>query len=142
MTDAQLPLFQRKTYKGIIPTIPLEIQAPAADKTILQTLPAYYTYLQNGGFSTYTPDDFTGDLKKFGVYLKDKKIQEISDRDIQGWISFLKAPSPRGEGLRAKTVSRKLTALGNYFQWLGVNDVIPDLTTASSDPRTYLLFLL
>ena len=110
-------------------------------------------------------------MKKFGVYLKSKKIQEISDRDIQSWISFLKAPSPRGEGLSAKTVSRKLTALGNYFQWLVGNEVLaadknpmltiantrvasplPEilfetectalLTTASHDPRTYLLFLL
>ncbi len=113
MSGNQLPLFQRKTYKGIIPSIPLEIQAPAADRTVLQTLPAYYTYLQNGGFSKYTPDDFTGDLKKFGVYCKEKKIQEISVQDIQSWISFLKAPSPRGEGLSAKTVSRKLTASGN-----------------------------
>jgi site-specific recombinase XerD len=110
-------------------------------------------------------------VKKFGVYCKEKKIQDISDKDIQSWIAFLKAPSPRGEGLRAKTVSRKLTALGNYFQWLITNEVIPAdtnplrtiantriasplpeilfetecralLTTASSDPRTYLLFLL
>jgi site-specific recombinase XerD len=73
--------------------------------------------------------------------------------------------------LSTKTVSRKLTALGNYFQWLAVNEVIaanknpmltiantrvssplPEilfetectalLTTASNDPRTYLLFLL
>jgi site-specific recombinase XerD len=171
MSGSQLPLFQRKTYKGIIPTIPVEMQAPSGDKTVIETLPAYYTYLTNGGFSKYTPDDFTGDLKKFGVYLKEKKIQEITDRDIQAWISFLKAPSPRGEGLRAKTVSRKLTALGNYFQWLVGNAVIASdknpmrnianfrvssplpeilfetecaalLTTASSDPRTYLLFLL
>src|SRR5687767_12693649 len=171
MSGSQLPLFQRKTYKGIIPTIPIEIQTPGADKTVLETLPAYHTYLQNGGFSQYTPDDFTGDLKKFGVYCKEKKIQEISDKDIQSWISFLKAPSPRGEGLSSKTVSRKLTALANYFQWLISNEVIPAdanpmldiantrissplpeilfetectslLTTASSDPRTYLLFLL
>jgi hypothetical protein len=171
MSGSQLPLFQRKTYKGIIPTIPLEIQAPGADKTVLETLPAYFTYLQNGGFSKYTPDDFTGDVKKFGVFLKSKKIQEISDKDIQAWVSFLRAPSPRGEGLSAKTVSRKLTALGNYFQWLVGSEVIlsdknpmlnianfrvssplPEilfetectalLTTASHDPRTYLLFLL
>ena len=171
MSGSQLPLFQRKTYKGIIPAIPVEIQAPGADKTILETLPAYYTYLSSGGFSKYTPDDFTGDVKKFGVYLKSKKIQEITDRDIQSWISFLKMPSPRGEGLSAKTVSRKLTALGNYFQWLVGNEVIvsdknpmltianfrvssqlPEilfetectalLTTASHDSRTSLLFLL
>ena len=171
MSGSQLPLFQRKTYKGIIPTIPLEIQAPGADKQVLETLPAYYTYLQNGGFSKYTPDDFTGDLKKFGAYLKEKKIQDVTDKDIRSWISLLKTPVPRGEGLRAKTVSRKLTALGNYFQWLISIEVIqPDanpmldiantrissplpeilfenecttlLTTASNDPRTYLLFLL
>jgi len=171
MTDSQLPLFQRKTYKGIIPTIPVEIQAPAADKTVLQTLPAYYTYLQSGGFSQYTPDDFTGDVKKFGVFFKDKLIKEVVTKDIQSWISFLRTPTPKGEGLSAKTVSRKLTALGNYFQWLVAHEVIaqnanpmlgianyriasplPDilfeqecellLTTASADPRTYLLFLL
>ena len=171
MSGSQLPLFQRKTYKGIIPSIPVDIQAPGADKTVLETLPAYYTYLSSGGFSKYTPDDFTGDVKKFGVYCKEKQIQAITDRDIQAWISFLKVPSPRGEGLSAKTVSRKLTALGNYFQWLVGNEVIPAdknpmlnianfrvssplpeilfetecsalLATASSDPRTYLLFLL
>jgi site-specific recombinase XerD len=110
-------------------------------------------------------------MKKFGIYLKDKKVQDISDKDIQSWVSFLKAPSPRGERLSAKAVSRKLTALSNYFQWLVGNEVIsadknpmlniahfrvssplPEilfetectalLTTASSDPRTYLLYLL
>ena len=124
MSGSQLPLFQRKTYKGIIPTLPVELQAPSGDRMVLETLPAYYTYLIGGGFSKYTPDDFTGDVKKFGVYLKDKQIQAITDRDIQAWISFLKVPSPRGEGLSAKTVSRKLTALGNYFQWLVGNEVI------------------
>jgi integrase/recombinase XerD len=171
MSGSQLPLFQRKTYKGIIPTIPVAIQSPAADKTVLQTLPAYYTYLQSGGFSQYTPDDFTGDLKKFGLFQKEKAIKDITTKDVQSWISFLRAPSPKGEGLSAKTVSRKLTALGNYFQWLVNNEVIPIkanpmleiantrissplpeilfeqecqtlLTTASADPRTYLLFLL
>jgi integrase/recombinase XerD len=171
MSGSQLPLFQRKTYKGIIPTIPIEIQAPGANKTVLETLPAYYTYLHSGGFSKYTPDDFTGDLKKFGVFLKEKKIQDITERDIQSWISFLRAPSPRGEGLSSKTVSRKLTALGNYFHWIVTSEVISSdanpmlniansrvssplpeilfedectrlLTTASHDPRTYLLFLL
>src|SRR5918998_2567900 len=171
MSGSQLPLFQRKTYKGIIPTIPVAMQAPGADKTVIQTLPAYYTYLSSGGFSKYTPDDFTGDMKKFGIYLKDKKVQDISDKDIQSWVSFLKAPSLRGERLSAKTVSRKLTALSNYFQWLVGNEVIPAdknpmlnianhrissplpeilfetectalLTTASSDPRTSLLYLL
>jgi site-specific recombinase XerD len=171
MSGDQLPLFQRKTYKGIIPTIPIEIQAPTADSTVLQTLPAYHSYLLDGGFSKYTPDDFTGDLKKFGVFQKEKPIKDIETRDIQAWISVLKTPVPKGEGLSAKTISRKLTALSNYFQWLVGSGVIegranpmlgiantrissplPEilfeeecrrlLTTASADSRTYLLFLL
>ena len=80
-------------------------------------------------------------------------------------------PTFKPLGLSAKTVSRKLTALGNYFQWLVGAEVIPLdknpmlaianyrvssplpeilfetecaalLTAGSSDPRTYLLFLL
>jgi site-specific recombinase XerD len=171
MAGTQLPLFQRKTYKGIIPTIPVEIQAPTADSTVLQTLPAYHTYLLDGGFSKYTPDDFTGDVKKFGLFEKEKPIKDIMTRDIQAWISFLKTPNPKGEGLSDKTVSRKLTALSNYFQWLvgsggieskvnpmlgiansRISSPLPEilfeeeckkiLSTASADPRTYLIFLL
>jgi site-specific recombinase XerD len=171
MAGSQLPLFQRKTYKGIIPSIPVDIRAPVGDMTVLETLPAYYTYLKDGGFSQYTPDDFVGDLKKFGVFLKDKQLKDITDKDILSWISFLKTPSPKGEGLSSKTVSRKISALSNYFSWLISSGVIKEkenpmlgitntrissplpeilfeeecgrlLTTASGDPRTYLLFFL
>src|SRR5918911_5134553 len=171
MAGDQLPLFQRKTYKGIIPSIPLEIQPPTGEKTVLQTLTAYYSYLKDGGYSQYTPDDFTGDVKKFGVFLKDKPIKDIATRDIQAWVSLLKTPAPKGEGLTAKTISRKLTALSNYFTWLEQHGVVapktnpmrdiantrissplPEvlfedeakqlLATASHDPRTYLVVSL
>lgn len=98
MAGDQLPLFQRKTYKGIVPSIPMDIPAPAGDMTVLQTLPAYYTYLKDGGFSKYTPDDFTGDLKKFGVFLKEKQLKDITDKDILSWISFLKTQARKGRG--------------------------------------------
>jgi site-specific recombinase XerD len=171
MAADQLPLFQRKTYKGIIPSIPMEIRAPTAEKTVLQTLTAYYAYLRDGGYSQYTPDDFTGDVKKFGVFLKDKPLKDITTRDIQSWIVLLKTPPPKGEWLTAKTISRKLTALSNYFTWLAqsgaialkanpmadiantrISSPLPEvlfedeakqlLATASSDPRTYLVVLL
>jgi hypothetical protein len=148
MAGTQLPLFQCKTYKGIVPSIPVEIQAPTADKTVVETLPAYYTYLLNGGFSQYTPDDFTGDVKKFGLFQKEKTIKDITTRDIQAWIAFLKTPNPRGEGLSAKTVSRKLTALSNYFQWVvgcGViegkaNPMLPIANSRISSPLPEILF--
>src|ERR687886_1519275 len=124
MAADQLPLFQRKTYKGILPSIPMTIQPPTLEKTVLDTLTAYYTYLKDGGYSQYTPDDFTGDVKKFGVFLKDTPIKEIATRDIQAWASLLKTPPPKGEGLTAKTISRKLTALSNYYTWLEQHGVV------------------
>src|SRR5918911_888430 len=171
MAGEQLPLFQRKTYKGIIPPIRMTIQPPTPEKTVLETLTAYYTYLKEGGYSKYTPDDFTGDVKKFGVFLTDKRIKDITTRDIQSWIALLKTPAPKGEGLTAKTVSRKLTAVSNYFTWLQEQGVLaakanpmldianrriaaplPEvlfeaeakqlLAAASSDPRTYLVISL
>src|SRR3954454_7422376 len=133
MSGDQLPLFQRKTYKGIIPSISLEARVPAADMTVLAALPAYYLYLKDGGFSKYTPDDFTGDLKKFGVFLKEKPVKDITARDVLSWISFLKTPSPKGEGLSRKTISRKLTALSNYFNWLIINEVIDGKANPMAD---------
>jgi site-specific recombinase XerD len=115
--------------------------------------------------SKYTPDDFTSDVRKFGLFVKDKRIGEIRTADIQQWIGELK------KVLAAKTVSRKVAALSNYFLWLVAEGVfdhdtnpagtirakrvtspLPDilfesecqvlLRAASSDPRTYFLVLL
>src|SRR3954471_9618658 len=133
MSGDQLPLFQRKTYKGIIPSIPIEARVPAADMTVLEALPSYYLYLKDGGFSQYTPDDFTGDVKKFALFLNEKPIKDITTKDIQTWISFLKAPSPKGEGLSAKTMSRKLSALSNFFNWLIMHEVIDGKTNPMED---------
>src|SRR5919202_5162926 len=108
MAADRLPLFQRKTHKGIIPPIPMAIQPPTAEKTVLETLTAYYAYLKEGGYSQYTPADFTGDVKKFGIFLKEKPLKDIAKEDIQSWIALLKTPQPKGEGLTAKTISRKL----------------------------------
>jgi site-specific recombinase XerD len=164
MADTQLDLFSRKKYAGILPQS-IEISPPTADSTVLLSLPAYHTYLSSGGYSKYTPDDFTSDVRKFGLFVKDKRIGEIRTADIQQWIGELK------KVLAAKTVSRKVAALSNYFLWLvsvGVLDhktnpagtirakrvtsPLPDLLfesecqallrAASSDPRTYFLVLL
>jgi site-specific recombinase XerD len=171
MSGGQLPLFQRKKFKGVIPSIPLEVRVPAADIPVLAALPGYYLYLKDGELSQNTPDEYTNDVKKFALYLNEKPIKDITKRDVQAWISFLKTPSPKGEGYSAKTVSRKLSALINFFNWLLLHEVIdaktnpmadivnsriipplPEvlfddectklLVAASNDPRTYLLFLL
>ena len=89
MADSQLDLFSRKKYAGILPQS-VEILPPTTDSTVLQSLPAYHTYLSSGGYSKYTPDDFTSDVRKFGVFVKDKRIGEIRTADIQQWITELK----------------------------------------------------
>jgi site-specific recombinase XerD len=162
MPDDQLALFHPKKYKDIFPqSTPLT--PPAGDHTVLQSLPAYYAYLRSGDYSKYTPDDFTSDVKKFGLFVKDKPLRAICPVDIQQWIGELK------KALREKTVSRKISALTNYFSWLTneqilavnpaeairynrVTSPLPDilfeeecqklLATASADPRSYLLVLL
>jgi site-specific recombinase XerD len=162
MPDDQIALFSPKKYKDIFPQSN-QLTPPAGDHTVLQSLPAYYAYLRSGDYSKYTPDDFSSDVKKFGLFVKDKPLRAIRPVDIQQWIGELK------QVLREKTVSRKISALTNYFTWLKrehilavnpaeairynrVTSPLPDilfeeecqklLATASADPRSYLLVLL
>jgi site-specific recombinase XerD len=140
-----------------------QIEPPAADHSVLKTLLAYNTYLRSWGYSKYTPDDFTSDVKKFGLFVKDKTLREIRTVDIQQWIGEIK------KVMKEKTVSRKISAVTNYFNWLAqervlaenpaqsiryirVTSPLPDilfdeecqklLAAASADPRSYLLVLL
>jgi site-specific recombinase XerD len=162
MEQDQLALFNPKKYQGILPQA-VRLQPPTGEDTVLETLPAYYAYLRSGGYSKYTPDDFTGDVRRFGRFLKDKEIHAIRPGDIQQWIGELR------NVVQEKTVSRKISALTNYFQWLmsekvltvnpaeairslRITSPLPDmlfeeecqrlLTVARLDPRSYLLVLL
>ncbi|HZC03807.1 MAG TPA: hypothetical protein VE844_21445, partial [Gammaproteobacteria bacterium] len=85
MPDDQLALFHPKKYKDVTAQR-TPITPPAGDHTVLQTLPAYHAYLRSGDYSKYTPDDFTSDVKKFGLFLKEKKVSEIRPIDIHQWI--------------------------------------------------------
>jgi site-specific recombinase XerD len=162
MGNEQPSLFDRKQYTGMMPQT-YHIEPPTADSTVLKTLPAYHAYLQSGEYSKYTPDDFTSDVKKFGLFVNEKKLREIRKTDIQQWIGELK------KVMREKTVSRKISAITNYFTWLEQEKVLPAspaasirymritsplpdilfdeecqrlLASASADPRSYLLVLL
>ena len=162
MAEEQASLFDRKKYKGVLPQS-YQIEPPTADHNVLKTLLAYNTYLRGGGYSKYTPDDFTSDVKKFGLFVKDKKLSDIQTVDIQQWIGEIK------KVMKEKTVSRKISAVINYFNWLARENVLaenpaesiryirvtsplPDilfdeecqklLAAASTDPRSYLLVLL
>src|SRR6266700_8048399 len=124
MVSEQPSLFDRKKYTGVLPqAYPLE--PPTADCTVLQTVPAYHAYLRSGEYSKYTRDDFTSDVKKFGLFVKEKQLREIRKTDIQQWIGELK------KVMTEKTVSRKISAVTNYFNWLEQEKVLPANPAAS-----------
>jgi site-specific recombinase XerD len=162
MAGEQASLFDQRKYKGVMPQT-YQIEPPAADHSVLKTLLAYNTYLRSGGYSKYTPDDFTSDVKKFGLFVKDKKLKDIKLVDIQQWIGEIK------KVMKEKTVSRKISAIANYFNWLTQEKVLAEnpaqsirnlrvtsplpgilfdeecqklLAAASADPRSHLLVLL
>jgi site-specific recombinase XerD len=162
MATEQGTLFDQRKYRGMMPQT-YQIVAPSANQTVTATLLAYYAYLSSGNYSKYTPDDFTSDVKKFGLYVGSKPLKDIQTIDIQRWIGELK------KTMTAKTVSRKIASIGNYFHWLEQEKVLQDnpaktihaprvtsplpdilfdseceqlLRSASHDPRTYLSVLL
>src|SRR5947207_14395825 len=106
MAGEQTSLFDRKKYSGVLPQT-YHIEPPTVDFTVLKTLPAYYAYLQSGGYSKYRPDDFTSDVNKFGLFVKDKRLSEIRTVDIQQWIGELKKVRT------AKSGTRKIPAATN-----------------------------
>lgn len=162
MTTEQSSLFDRRKYTGVVAP-GYQIELPAAEHTVSKTLPAYYAYLQSGKYSKYTPADFTSDIKRFGLFVKDRPLKSLQITDVQQWVGALK------KTMTAKTVSRKMSALNNYFAWLEQQGVVtnnpmqsvmrtrvtsplPEVlfeaerrqlrAAASHDPRTYLLVLL
>jgi site-specific recombinase XerD len=163
MTE-QLPLFSRKKF-AVTLTQGEAISPPTPASSVLSTLPAYFAYLQTQGYSQYTPSDFCYDVKKLGLFLKEKRLSEITVQDVRQWLSKLRSE----ERMTEKTISRKLSALSNYFTWLQSEKVltknpalaIPNrkitsplpeilfdaecsrlLEVASRDARTYLLVAL
>ena len=164
--SGQMDLFKRKQIGNVVPASHVEVQKPVGEGSVTSTIPAYYVYLQSGGYAEHTPDQFVSDIKAFGTFLQEKKLMEIQTRDIQAWVSSLRTALPK---LTSKTISRKISTINNYFNWLMGESVIqenpaepirnmritsplPDILfesecealqkAASNDPRTYLLILL
>lgn len=115
----QLPLFQRKTFP-MVPVQDTPPVAPTATSSILATLPLYLRFLQSSSTSRYTPNDYNKDIQKFGVYLREKKLQDITPADVRGWLVVLRTQ----EHMTEKSVSCKISALSNYFTWLYSEKVI------------------
>ena len=132
----------------------------------MQTLLTFQAYLGEK-YAPKTAKMYWGDVRELSIYLKNKKLKEITSHDLQQWIGSL--VSPNGKGLERKTINRKVSAIITYFLWLqGLGAITRDPTLplnntriqsplpdylyeneiailsaeASKDPRTYLLVLL
>jgi len=132
----------------------------------MQTLLTFQAFLVEK-YAPKTTKMYMGDVRELSIYLKNKKVKEISSHDLQQWVGNL--VSPNGKGLERKTVNRKVSAITTYFLWLqGLGAITADPTMvlnnariqsplpdylyegeiktlsaeASTDPRTYLLVLL
>lgn len=144
----------------------IEPVAPTRESSVMQTLPAFMAYLKSS-YSESTVEKYFADVKKFAVFIREKKLLEITRHDLQDWIGTM--VSLKGEHLNRKTVNRKVSAIINYFTWLmnidaitnnpastlanaRINSPLPDYLfeeeiktlykEASGDPRTYIIVLL
>src|ERR687896_1929554 len=162
----QLPLFLRRPFEKRLPVQRLVPVTPTGESSVMQTLVAFQAYVVEK-YAPKTAKMYMGDVRELSMYLKNKKLKEISSHDLQQWIGSL--VSPAGKGLERKTVNRKVSAITTYFLWLqGLGAITADPTLvlnntriqsplpdylyeteiktlfaeASQDPRTYLLVLL
>jgi site-specific recombinase XerD len=162
----QLPLFVRRTFQEKASTQILKPVTPTGESSIMQTLLTFQAFLAEK-YAPKTAKMYWGDVRALSLYLRNKKLQDISSHDLQQWIGSL--VSPAGKGIERKTVNRKVSAITTYFLWLqGLKAITADPTLvlnntriqsplpdylyeeeiktlsaeASTDPRTYLLVLL
>src|SRR3954464_3910740 len=135
MKLSQLPLFLRGKLKKAVTRQTVEPAAPTADNTVMQTLPAYMAFLGGSGYSASTTEKYLADVRKFSLFLREKKLREITQHDIQQWIAGLHAKD--GEELDPKTINRKVSAIINYFVWLsGLGVIEKDPTATIANART------
>src|ERR671910_128545 len=162
----QLPLFLRRPFEKRSPVQRLVPVTPTGESSVMQTLVAFQAFVAEK-YAPKTATMYFGDVRELSIYLKNKKLQEISSHDLQQWIGSL--VSPAGKGIERKTVNRKVSAITTYFLWLqGLGAITADPTLvlnnariqsplpdylyeteiktlfaeASRDPRMYLLVLL
>src|SRR2546425_116102 len=115
MLQEQLPMFKQKFSGKTASVQTIEPVAPTGESSVTQTLPAFLAYLRSG-YSESTVEKYFADVKKFSVFIREKKLAEITTHDLQDWVGIM--VSPDGEHLDKKTINRKVSAIVNYFTWL------------------------
>src|SRR5918998_2655391 len=84
----QLPLFLRRPFEKRSPVQRLVPVTPTGESSVMQTLVAFQAFVAEK-YAPKTATMYFGDVRELSLYLKDKKLQEITSHDLQQWISGL-----------------------------------------------------
>jgi site-specific recombinase XerD len=129
----QLPLFLRRTFSKSNPTQVIDSVSPTGESSFMQTLPAFHAYVGEK-YAPKTAKMYWGDVKELALFLKNKKVADISSHDLQQWIETLLSAS--GKALERKTVTRKVSAIITYSLWLqGLGAITKDPTASLTNTR-------
>src|SRR5919106_6120957 len=93
----QLPLFLRRTFQKKPPTQILKPVTPTGESSVMQSLVAFQAFLAEK-YAPKTVKMYWGDVRELSIYLKNKKLKEISSHDLQQWIGSLVSPAGKGAG--------------------------------------------
>lgn len=91
-------------------------------------------YLRDQNKSMYTVKAFEGDLKLLSSFLPaDKTIGNITTNELQHFLDWVNNGRGKGVPCSPKSLSRRITTIKSFFNWLFVNGRIP------SDPAEKIL---
>src|SRR5438128_985581 len=96
MPADQLLLFKQKSFGKTVTVQIIEPVTPTGESSMTATLPAFLAYLQST-YSESTVEKYFSDVKRLSMFLREKKLREITPHDLQDWIGTM--VSAKGESL-------------------------------------------
>jgi len=122
ITPQQLQLI-RGASNGALPLPIINQQAIKGSSTIVSALIRYRAYLQFTSRSEHTTNSFLYDIGRLARFLGwRRKLSEVTTSDLRAWLEYVATGS--GAPAARKTLSRKISAVKNFFRWLHSEGVI------------------
>lgn len=85
----------------------------------------YLRYLLiDKNYSKNTINSYDIDLKKFTLYFKDKKIENISSNDLKDYIKYLNK-----QNLNEKSIARNISCLKSFYKYLIIEKIVKNNIT-------------
>jgi len=96
------------------------------DTSLQPAIQTWKLYLRDQNKSMYTIKAFEGDLKLLSDFLPaDKTIGSITTKELQHFLDWVNTGRGKNIPCSPKSLSRRITTLKSFFNWLFVNGRIP-----------------